>query len=59
MEWVVDRYGVYIAHISALIEDRSVKASDRACLAGYLVTWKKLELLVGCVLYIKVLKPIS
>ena len=59
MQRLVDRYGVYIAHILALAEDTSVKATDRARLKGYLAKWKKPAALVGCVLYIDVLKPLS
>ena len=46
LQRVVDRYGVYIAHLSTLVEDRSLKA-------------KKPEVLVRCALYIEALKPIS
>ena len=59
MQPLVDRYGVYIAHIFALAEDTSVKATDRARLKAYLAKWKKPAALVRCVLYIDVLKPLS
>ena len=36
LQHVVDRYGVYIAHLSALANDLSVKALDRAQLEGFL-----------------------
>ena len=32
---VVDQYGAYLSHLSALIADQSVKGSDRAWLKGY------------------------
>jgi len=54
----VDRYGIYIAHLSTLVEDKSLNASDRAHLKGYLLKWKKPEVLVSCALYIGALKPI-
>ena len=59
LQRLVDRYGVYIAHLSTLVEDTSLKASDRARLMGYLRKWKKPEVLVSCTLYIEVMKPIS
>ena len=59
LQRVVDRYGVYIAHLSTLVEDTSRKASDRAHLTGYLRKWKKPEVLVSCALYIEGLKPVS
>ena len=55
----MDCYGVYIAHLSALAEDSSLKASDRAQLKGYLLKWKEPKILVACSLYIDVLKPMS
>ena len=33
---VIDRYGAYIAHITTLPEDSSVRSEDRAKLKGYL-----------------------
>ena len=59
LQRAVDRYGAYIAHISTLVEDRSLKPSDRARLKGYLLKWKRPEMLVSCALYIEALKPIS
>jgi len=59
LQRVVDRYGIYIAHLSTLVEDKSLNASDRARLKGYLLKWKKPEVLVSCTLYIGALKPIS
>ena len=59
LQRVVDRYGIYIAHLSTLVEDKSLNASDRARLKGYLLKWKKPEVLVSCALYIESLKPIS
>ena len=55
----MDCYGIYIAHLSTLVEDKSLNASDRARLKGYLLKWKKPEVLVSCALYIGALKPIS
>ena len=59
LQRVLDRYGVYIAHLSTLVADTSLKASDRAHLTGYLRKWKKPEVLVSCALYIEALKPVS
>lgn len=59
LQRVVDRYGAYIAHLSTLVEDSSLKAVDRARLKGYLVKWKQPKLLVGCAMYIDALKPVS
>ena len=59
LQRVLDRYGAYIAHLSTLVEDRSIKPSDRSHLKGYLLKWRRPEVLVGCALYTEVLKPLS
>ena len=59
LQRVLDRYGAYIAHLSTLVEDKSIKPCDRARLKGYLLKWKQPEVLVSCALYVEVLKPLS
>ena len=59
LQRIVDRYGVYIAHLSALVEDTSLESTDRARLKGYLMKWKSSKILVACCLYIEALKPVS
>jgi hypothetical protein len=56
---VVERYGVYIAHLVTLTEDHLIKAVDRARLKGFLLKWKKGEMLLACCLYSDVIKPLS
>ena len=34
LQRVLDRYGAYIAHLSTLVEDRSIKPADRSRLKG-------------------------
>ena len=55
----VDRYGAYLNHLLALIEDKSLKSDDRARLKGYLLKWKQPRMLVGAAMYIDVLKSPS
>ena len=59
LQRVLDRYGAYISHLSTLVEDKSIKPCDRARLKGYLLKWKRPEVLVSCALYVEVLKPLS
>ena len=59
LQHVVDRYGTYIAHLSTLAKDNTVKAADRTRLKGYLCKWKQPQILVGCALYIDALRPVS
>ena len=55
LQGVVNWYGVYIAHLSALANDHSVKASDRAQLEGYSKKWTCAKFVFGCALYIDAL----
>ena len=59
LQRVVDRFGAYVSHLAALIEDSTVKASDRARLKGYLQMWNQGKILVGCAMYIEILKAPS
>lgn len=47
-ERVVSKYGAYIAHLTSLICDSSVKASDRAKLTRYARKWLDAKYLLGC-----------
>ena len=59
LQRVVDWYGAYINHLSALVEDKTIKSTDRQCLRGYLLRWKQGRMLLGCALYmyVDVLQP--
>ena len=59
LQRVVDRYGAYISHLISLSEDASVKADERARIKGYLKTWMKYSTIVGCTLYVDILKSPS
>ena len=59
LQRMTDRYGAYISHLIAPSEDTSLKSEDRARLKGYLEKWTHAKSLVGCAMYIEVLKPPS
>ena len=59
LQRVVDRYGAYLNHLSALIEDHSINSSDRARLRGYTNKWKQAKVLIGAAMYVDVLKAPS
>ncbi len=59
LQRVIDRFGAYVSHLAALIEDRSVKADDKGRLKGYLQMWNQGKILVGCAMYIEILKAPS
>ena len=59
LQRVIDRYGAYINHLTTLSQDSTIKTEDRARLKGYLNRWANCKILIGCVLYVEVLKPVS
>ena len=54
---LIDWYGAYLAHLTALIEDPRVKSVDREKLRGYARKWRDSKMLLGCALFHDVLKP--
>ena len=42
---MIDRYGVYMNHLVSLTEDRTVKATDKQKLKGYIKLWKNANVL--------------
>ena len=47
LQRLLDRYGMYIAHLTSLASDSSVKPIIRAKLKGYLGKWKQPKVLIG------------
>ena len=54
---LIDRYGAYLAHLTALTEDPKVKSVDKEKMRGYIMKWRDCKLLLGCALFHDVLKP--
>ena len=59
LQRILDRYGAYMCHLTALSEDSSLKSEDRARITGYTRKWSDAKILIGCAIYIEVLKPSS
>lgn len=59
LQRVLDRYGAYIAHLTTLSQDTTIKAVDRAKIVGYLRKWSSCKVLVGCAMYSEILKAPS
>ena len=54
---LIDRYGAYLAHLTALIEDPHVKSVDREKLRGYVRKWRDSKMLLKpCAILCKVLQ---
>ena len=56
LQRVFDKFGAYIAHLSTLCQDSSVKSADKARIQGYLKRWSTAKMLLGCALYIEILQ---
>ena len=59
LQRIIDRYRAYIAYLTTLAADSSVKSTDRAKLKGYLSKWEQGKVLIGCTLYVDALKAPS
>ena len=59
MERLIDRYGAYLGHLTALTEDSSVKGVDKQKIMGYIKQWGDTKALLGCAFFIDLLKQAS
>ena len=59
LQRIIDRLGAYLSHLSALIEDPSVKPVDKQKLKGYFSKWHDAKILLGCAYFHDLLKPAS
>ena len=57
LERIIDRFGAYLNHLLALIEDPKTKPVDRRKLKGYVTKWKDSKVLLGCAVFHDILKP--
>ena len=46
-------------HLNALVNDSTVKAADKSKLRGFLRKWSQGKMLIGCAMYIDILKAPS
>lgn len=56
---IIDKYGVYCAHLKAMSEDTSYKQADRVKLRAYAKQWGDSKVLLGCAYFYDILKPCS
>ena len=54
---LIDRFGAYLAHLTAMTADSCVKAIDRQKLKGYTGKWQNFKYLLGSALFHDLLKP--
>jgi len=48
-----------VTHLISVTEDTSIKSDDRARIKGYLQKWVQYRYILGCALYVDILKPAS
>ena len=56
LQKVINQYGAYIAHLTTLCEDKTLKSEDRARLKGYVQKWSQSKMLLSCAIYVEILK---
>ena len=56
LQRIVDRFGVYCAHLYSMTEDPSLESADRDKLKSFYQQWTQGRILIGFAMYIDVLK---
>ena len=59
LQRIVDRFGVYCAHLHSLTSDPTLDATDQIKLKSFHQRWTEGRILIGCALYIDILKAPS
>lgn len=59
LQRIVDRFGVYCTHLHSMTNDASLEATDQAKLKSFHQRWAQGKILIGCAMYIDVLKAPS
>jgi len=59
MNRFVDHFGAYLSHLCSLTEDSSVASSDKQKLKRYILKWRNGKMLLGCALFIDLLKSVA
>lgn len=56
LQRIVDRFGVYCTHLHSMTNDSSLEAADQVKLRSFHKRWTQGKILIGCAMYIDVLK---
>lgn len=59
LQRILDRFGVYCAHLHSMANDSSLETTDQAKLKSFHQRWTQGKILIGCALYVDVLKAPS
>ena len=54
---LLDRYGAYMNHLTALTEDGATRPADKQKLKGYISKWRCAKVVLGCAIFHDILKP--
>ena len=58
MKRILEKYGVFIAHLENVASEKSYSKKERARISGYVKEWKSSKVLVNLCFYIDILEPI-
>lgn len=56
LQCIVDQFGVYAAHLIAMVGETTITSMDRARLQGYNQQWTQGKMLVECAMYVELLQ---
>ena len=59
LERVIERFGAYFTHLSAMTEDPRMKSVDKQKMKGYILKWQSSQVLLGCAVFRDILNPPS
>lgn len=59
LQRIIDRYGVYCMHLYSMATDPSLESTDQVKLQSFHHQWSQGKILLGCAMYIDVLKAPS
>ena len=54
---MIDKYGVYLSHLTMLTEAPNVKSVDKQKIKGYILRWRDSKMLLGSAFFHDLLKP--
>lgn len=56
---IIDKFGAYLSHLTALVEEPCTRPADKQKLKGYITKWSESKVLLGCATFHDILKPIA
>ena len=54
---IIDRFGAYLSHLIAMMEDSTVKSVDKQKMKGYYLKWQDAQVILCCAFFCDLLQP--